>query len=144
LPSVNAYNPWIHSFALRCNGDIKLIPFGIDTKNIVAYIVNYATKKQGRAYNVSALMAIVMERVTRYASPSVKQGADRLLVSLANAMNSRQEIGAPMVIATLMGWAPRVASHSVRTIKLGDVHRILRTKILLNLHPLQYMPILFC
>ena len=57
-------------------------------------------------------MANVMDRATRSATPSVKQGADRLLVSLANAMNSRQEIGAPMVIATLMGWAPRISSHT--------------------------------
>lgn len=134
---MNSYNPWIHSYACRCNGDIKLIPFGPDTKNIAAYIVNYATKKQGRAYNISALMSTVMERATKHTTPEIKRGANALLVSLANSMNSRQEIGAPMVIATMMGWAPRIASHNARKIRLSDVHHMLEKKIFVGVHPVR-------
>lgn len=143
-PYVNAYNPWIHSYALRCNGDIKLVPFGSDTKNIAAYIVNYATKKQGRTFNVSALLAKIMKTSKTTLTPQAQNGANSLLIKLANAMNSRQEIGAPMAVATLMGWAPCIASHTPKRINLYDVHRVLEGKIFCGLHPIRCVVFTFC
>jgi hypothetical protein len=83
-------------------------------------------------------MSKVLERATANSPMEVKRGANSLLVSLANAMNSRQEVGAPMVVATLMGWAPRIASHTPKKIYLGDVHRVLQGTIFLGQHPLRY------
>ncbi len=53
---MNNFNPWL-SVALCCNNDIKLLTNGADTKDTMWYSTMYQSKKQGRNYNVSALMA---------------------------------------------------------------------------------------
>lgn len=134
---VNAYNHWIHSYALGCNGDLKLILFGSDTKNISYYVVSYTTKNQDRTSHMSAMLAEVNEHIRKYTDPGTLVSADQLLVKFVNMTNSHQEIGAPMAIATLMGWAPRIASHKARKIFLADVHWVLRNRIFRQQHPFQ-------
>ncbi|GJF00155.1 helitron helicase-like domain-containing protein [Phanerochaete sordida] len=53
---VNGWCPHILVNA-RCNNDAKLLTNGRDTKNITFYVTSYAAKKQGRNYNMSAVMA---------------------------------------------------------------------------------------
>ena len=81
----------------------------------MAYIINYATKKQARTHSASAILAKILER-DNASPPEAKKGASALLVRLANSMNSRQEVGAPMVVATLMGWAPCIASQDRKNV----------------------------
>lgn len=123
---VNACNLWIHALGLHCNGDIKIIAAGSDTKNLTAYVISYATKKQGRTYHMSALLAKTREQAERYTEPGVAVTADKLLVKLINMANSRQEVGGPMVILQLMGWGPLLCSHTPKTVYLADVIRVLR------------------
>jgi len=53
---INGYNPQI-SLSMYCNNDIKLLTNGCDTKDLTWYEMGYQTKKQGRSFNISALMA---------------------------------------------------------------------------------------
>jgi len=53
---MNAWCPAL-SVNLRCNNDIKLLTNAQDTMNITYYITSYQTKKQGRNYNMSAVLA---------------------------------------------------------------------------------------
>ncbi len=52
-------NGWVPAILVnvRCNNDGKLLTNGEDTKNVAMYSTLYAAKKQGRNYNVSAVMA---------------------------------------------------------------------------------------
>lgn len=122
---------------MGCNGDLKPIFFGSDTKNISFYVVSYTTKSQDRTSHMSAMLAEVNEHIRKFIDPSILLSADQLLVKFVNMTNSRQEIGAPMAIATLMGWARRVGSHQMKKINLGDVHWMLRKYILKGQHPFQ-------
>jgi hypothetical protein len=56
--------------------------------------------------------------------------AESLLVRFTNAINSRQEISAPMAIASMEGWAPVYTPHIAKKIYLSDIHRILRAFVL--------------
>ena len=53
---MNAWCPAL-SINLCCNNDIKLLTNARDTMNITYYITSYQTKKQGRNYNMSAVLA---------------------------------------------------------------------------------------
>lgn len=129
------YNRYIHSFGTRSNGDIKLIPTGSDTKDISAYLMSYATKSQAPVTNMSALLVEMDERTRNFYPADYVIPANTLLVKLVNYANSRQEIGAPMAVATVMGWAPRVCSHTPRPVYLADVYRVLRSRVLKGFHP---------
>ena len=51
-------NAWVPHFAvnLRCNNDAKFLTNGSDTRNLTFYASMYQTKKQGKNYNMSAVM----------------------------------------------------------------------------------------
>ena len=53
---MNSWNPAI-SVNIRCNNDCKILTNGGDTKNLTWYVTSYASKKQGKSHNMSALMA---------------------------------------------------------------------------------------
>jgi len=53
---INGYCPLILT-SLQCNNDIKINMNRSDTKNVAFYITAYATKKQRKSHNLSALMA---------------------------------------------------------------------------------------
>jgi hypothetical protein len=127
ISRINTYNPFIHSYALRCNGDIKLNTNGKDTKSSVWYCTGYATKGQGKTHNTSALLAKLREDDDP--SPHVidiRNHARHLLVRLMNKLNGLQEISAPMVIATMEGWAPSYTSHQYVSLYLPEILQLAR------------------
>ena len=52
---VNAWSPPI-LLNVRCNNGIEFLTNSGDAKNIMSYITPYATKKQGKNHNMSAIM----------------------------------------------------------------------------------------
>ncbi|KAF8132270.1 hypothetical protein EV363DRAFT_1397930 [Boletus edulis] len=80
---MNNFCPAI-SFALSCNNDIKLLLNGSDTKDCMWYCTTYQSKKQGKSFNLSALMA-------------------KSLLEM--------EFSAPQVISYLMHWGDKICSH---------------------------------
>ena len=89
---------------------------------------------------MSSILARVKSHITSDSACSaqdIRSAADSLLVRFTNAINSRQEISAPMAIASMEGWAPSYTSHLPKKIFLSDVHRVIRTYILLGKHPLR-------
>jgi hypothetical protein len=78
------FNMWIRSVSahVRCNNDGKLLTNGGDTSNVSCYATTYQTKKQGKSYNVSAIMAKgyeyhqERERNAGYVDASMKYGID--------------------------------------------------------------------
>jgi hypothetical protein len=55
---VNAYNRWIHSYALCCNGHLKVTTNGQGTKDTIWYITTYATKSQAKTNNLAAMLSV--------------------------------------------------------------------------------------
>ena len=111
---VNAWNPAVLVNA-RCNNNVKFLTNGSDTKNISFYITMYATKKQGRSYNLSSVMAEglayhVLHPNATYIDDLRKQQS-QLLFRLGHAINRRQEIAATMAITYLMGRSDALRSH---------------------------------
>ncbi|KAG6371122.1 hypothetical protein JVT61DRAFT_9882 [Boletus reticuloceps] len=100
----------------RCNNDAKLLTNGRDTLNVAFYVTSYQTKKQGRKYNSSAVMA----KTFQYHSQDVRNATiirdlrdqqHLLLFCILHAMNREQELAAPMVVSYLMGWGDVICSH---------------------------------
>ena len=56
---INGYCPLLLT-TMRCNNDLKINTNGVDTKDVAFYITAYATKKQKKTHNLSALMASAM------------------------------------------------------------------------------------
>ena len=116
-PYVNGYIPGI-LVNVRCNNDGKLLTNGRDTLNVTMYTTLYALKKQGRNYNISAVMAKgYAYHLDHLQSPGNLYVDDLcdvqrlLLFRLVHAMNREQELAAPMVISYLMGWGDTYQSH---------------------------------
>jgi hypothetical protein len=112
---------------------------GSDTKDIAWYITGYATKGQGRTHNLSGILG----HVKNYSNPGPQNSlagntaisAEALLVKFANAINSCQEISAPMAIASMEGWAPVYTPHLATNVFLSDVHHVLHTQIMHHINP---------
>ncbi|KAJ3870374.1 hypothetical protein F5051DRAFT_341918, partial [Lentinula edodes] len=108
-------NGWIPALAVcgRCNHDGKLLTNGEETRNIGYYIFNYALKKQGKNFNLSAIFAkgrAYHEENNQYRD-SLQESQRLLLFRLCHAVNREQELAAPMVISYLMGWDDIYRSH---------------------------------
>lgn len=99
--------------AIRRNHDIKLIINGAETNAITRYITNYATKKQQRSSNISALLA---KRLAFHNRQEVNKSDfaalnRRLIQRCANALTRDREFSAPEIISYLTGWGDRDESH---------------------------------
>ncbi|KIL54765.1 hypothetical protein M378DRAFT_1051766 [Amanita muscaria Koide BX008] len=109
---VNNFHPQL-LLLVQCNGDIKLLTNGSETKNITWYIAKYATKAQKRLSNVSALLAKSLafhfEDATHL--DDVRARSRLLLFRCFQGLNRQQEQSAPQVISYLMGWDDSVLSH---------------------------------
>jgi hypothetical protein len=108
-------NGWVPAITLnaRCNNDGKLLTNGTDTKNVTFYVTIYQTKKQGKHYNMSALLAkgyAYHSHHTAYLD-SLRDNQRLLLFRLIHTINREQELAAPMVISYLMGWGDTYRSH---------------------------------
>lgn len=111
-------NAWVPSILInaRCNNDGKFLTSGADTKNITFYVTSYAAKKQGKNYNVSAVMAngyaYHLENPKPEYIDSIRDQQRLLLFRLVHSINREQELAGPMVISYLMGWGDVFRSHT--------------------------------
>jgi hypothetical protein len=108
-------NGWVPGITInaRCNNDGKLLMNGGDTKNITFYVSAYQTKKQGKHYNMSAILAkgyTYHSKRTTYLD-SLRDSQRLLLFRLVHTINRKQELAARMVISYLMGWGDTYSSH---------------------------------
>jgi len=111
-------NGWMPSITvnLRCNNDAKILTNGSDTKSLMFYVTMYQTKKQGKNYNLSAVMAkghgfhVEQQRDGQFLH-GVRDQQRLLLFRVVNTINREQELSAPMVISYLMGWGDTYRSH---------------------------------
>lgn len=123
---LNSWHPWI-AVAMRCNHDIKLLTHGRETRHVVWYVTTYATKKQNKTYNMSALLA----RGLRYhfqPTTYIQDAQDRnrlLLYRCLEALNRESEKSAPQVISYLMGWGDNFASHKYVPVFWSSVEALL-------------------
>ena len=124
-------NSWVPSILLnaRCNNDGKLLTSGADTKNITFYVTSYAAKKQGKNYNVSAVMADGYAYHLDHPKPeyvdSIRDQQRLLLFRLVHSINREQELAGPMVISYLMGWGDVFRSHTYLPIYWGSFTKAL-------------------
>ena len=108
-------NAWVPGIAVNvcCNNDAKLLINSKETINVSFYVTAYSTKKQGRSYNLSVIMAksfAYHAKQTTYAD-EIRDQHRKLLFRLVHAINREQELSAPMVILYLMGWKDCYSSH---------------------------------
>ncbi|KAF8424996.1 hypothetical protein L210DRAFT_798930, partial [Boletus edulis BED1] len=98
---------------LLCNNDIKLLTNGEDTKDVMWYTTSYATKKQSKNNNVSALMAKAMlyhENNSNHLNSILEQ--NRLLIfRCQQAINREMELSGPQVMSYIMGYGDCIRSH---------------------------------
>jgi hypothetical protein len=109
---LNNWNPTL-LLSTRSNHDIKLITNGVETKAITWYITQYATKKQYRSSNTSALLAkrVAFHLAQEKYTSDCRLLNKRLILRCANTLSREQEFGGPEVITYLMGWGDRYISH---------------------------------
>ena len=111
-------NGWVPGILvnMQCNNDGKLLTNGGDTKNITYYMTAYAAKKQGKEFNLSAVLADAYTYHDTHPNSSyvsdIRAQQQQLLFCLVHAINRQQEIGASMVMSYLMGWGDVYHSHS--------------------------------
>ncbi len=119
---LHAYvNGWIPAILVnvRCNNDGKLLTNGEDTKNVTMYSTLYAAKKQGRNYNVSAVMAkgyaYHLQRLQQADNTAylddVRDIQRLLLFRLVHSLNREQELAATLVMLYLSGLGDLFRSH---------------------------------
>ncbi|KAG8742906.1 hypothetical protein FRC10_000765 [Ceratobasidium sp. 414] len=125
---LNTWNPAVF-YGGRCNNDIKFITNGSQASSLGFYITLYATKKQGRSYNQSALMA------KTYMFHNAKLNEEHLDSQKANSsflfhcalgMNREQEYSSQQIMGYLMGRGDTVQSHSYTPIYWSAVVRELK------------------
>jgi len=111
-------NDWVHGILInaRCNNDGRLLMNGDDTKNATSYSTVYIAKKQGKNYNMSAVMAkgygYHLNHLQDSAYIDNLQDVQRLLLFwLVQAINHEQELARPIVVSYLMGWGDTYHSH---------------------------------
>jgi hypothetical protein len=98
---------------LRANHDTKLIMSGGETNVLTWYITNYASKKQQRSSNVSALLAkrVAFHTVEERDRTDLADINKRLIQRCANTLSRDREFSGPEIMAYLMGWGDRFESH---------------------------------
>ncbi|KAF8816193.1 hypothetical protein BYT27DRAFT_7248501 [Phlegmacium glaucopus] len=109
---LNNWNPPL-LMSIRANHDVKLFMNGRDTNVLTWYITNYASKKQQRSSNVSALLAkrIAFHKVEEKGRVDVVNVSKRLIQRCVNTLTREREFSGPEVISYLMGWGDRFESH---------------------------------
>ncbi len=100
---------------LNCNNNIKLLTNGSDTKHTMWYSTMYQSKKQGKNYNLSALMVkAFMYHDSKHDSDEMAYIEDHnrvLLFRCEHAINQEMELSAWQVILYLMNWGDCFCSH---------------------------------
>ncbi|KIO04548.1 hypothetical protein M404DRAFT_75196, partial [Pisolithus tinctorius Marx 270] len=108
-------NGWVPVLAInaQCNNDVKLLTNLRATMNLSFYITMYQTKKQGKHYNLSAML---MKGLTYHnmCMPYLEDLCNQqqlLLFCLVHTINHKQELAMLMVMLYLMGWGNTYQSH---------------------------------
>ncbi|KAF9061325.1 hypothetical protein BDP27DRAFT_1199007, partial [Rhodocollybia butyracea] len=113
-------NGWQPSFmtCIRCNNDAKVLLNGRETINITYYVTGYSHKNQQKNHNISAVVAKTLAYHVEQSDyvDSLQEQQRLLLFRIINAVNSEQELAAPMVVSFLMGWGDTYRSHSYTTV----------------------------
>ncbi|KIO04280.1 hypothetical protein M404DRAFT_77749, partial [Pisolithus tinctorius Marx 270] len=109
---MNAWNLGV-TINVHCNNDIKLLTNSQETNNISFYVTAYQTKKQGRNFNMSVILAKGFTYHSQQSSylGSLHDQQQLLLFCLVHTINQEQELAVPMVISYLMGWGDTYWSH---------------------------------
>ncbi len=110
---LNSWNPTIMR-TIRTNHDTKLIIGGKgQTATLTYYITNYATKKQQRSSNASALLAkrLAFVQQDQRRQTDLNKLNKKLIQSCANSLTRDQEFSAPEIITYIMGWPDVYLSH---------------------------------
>ncbi|KAG9310608.1 hypothetical protein JVU11DRAFT_9174 [Chiua virens] len=101
------------STSLFCNNDIKILTNGKDTKDVMWYITSYATKKQSKNNNVSALMAdalLYYEPHSEHISSLLEQN-QLLIFRCQQAINREMELSGPQVVSYIIGEGDCIPTH---------------------------------
>ncbi|KAG9310723.1 hypothetical protein JVU11DRAFT_9324 [Chiua virens] len=109
---MNNFCPAI-STSLFCNNDIKLLTNGRDTKDVMWYTTLYATKKQSKNNNISALMAkALMYHESHSAHLSDALERNRLLLfRCQQPINREMVLSGPQVVAYILSYGDSFHSH---------------------------------
>ena len=109
---LNNWNPPL-MMTVRANHDVKLVMGAADTNVLTWYITNYASKKQQRSSNVSALLAkrVAFHSVEEERRNDLLDVNKRLIQRCANTLMRDREFSGPEIMSYLMGWGDRFESH---------------------------------
>jgi hypothetical protein len=109
---INNFNPTLTK-TVRANHDSKLIMSGGETNVLTWYITTYASKKQQRSSNVSALLAkrVAFHTVEENRRTDLANINKRLIQRCANTLARDREFSGPEIMSYLMGWGDRFESH---------------------------------
>ena len=126
---LNNWNPPL-LITLRANHDTKLIMSGGETNVLTWYITNYASKKQTRSSNVSALLAkrVAFHTVEERRRTDLTDINKRLIQRCANTLSRDREFSGPEIISYLMGWGDRYESHHYIGISAAGIIRAVKEK----------------
>jgi hypothetical protein len=126
---LNNWNPPLMT-VLRANHDTKLIMNGEETNILTWYITNYASKKQQRSSNVSALLAkrVAFHKVEERGRTDLMDINKRLIQRCANTLARDREFSGPEIMSYLMGWGDRYESHHYVGISADAIIRALKEK----------------
>jgi hypothetical protein len=125
----NNWNPPL-LLTLRANHDTKLIMSGGETNVLTWYITNYASKKQQRTSNVSALLArrVAFHTVEERRRTDLTNINKRLIQRCANTLSRDREFSGPEIMSYLMGWGDRYESHHYVGISADAIIRALKER----------------
>lgn len=109
---LNGWNPGILLNG-RCNNDAKFLSNGAETRGSSFYITGYATKKQNRQNNISAIMARGYAYHLDHSDylDDIRDYHRLMLFRLVHNINREQEVAAPMVCSHLAGLGEKYCSH---------------------------------
>ncbi|KIO04743.1 hypothetical protein M404DRAFT_52717, partial [Pisolithus tinctorius Marx 270] len=118
---INAYCPALLT-TMRCNNDLKINTNGADTKDMAFYITAYATKKQKKSHNLSALMASALPYHMNNLKYDDVHECNRLLIyRCINVINREAELSGPQVVSYLMGYGDTFTSHNYAALYTGPL-----------------------
>ena len=97
----------------RCNNDGKPLLNGPKTTGVTWYICSYATKKNPKFTNYSALFAKECSRIDKENKEFVtmQEKSQTLVYRCITAMMRQQELPAPLCVSYVMGWGDVYRSH---------------------------------
>jgi hypothetical protein len=122
---VKQLNTWCPAvfYGGRCNNDIKLIIFGAWARAIIWYITNYATKKQGRSFNRSAIVATTYEYHQKNSNDllDIRERNRMFIFRCSMSLNREMEFSSQQAMAYLMGHGDTIQSHTYSPIYWSSI-----------------------